>query len=1174
MKKPRCSLFILLCVLLLTLVVSGSFAAKSAMERQNNRAAVYVADYAFPDEYDYYLPSGSEARVSLDKTMAHPSAAGYKLGETHYEWQHNSSMGRQLEWGSDPACPWTLHADWMYLPSGVLVDRQILYNGWEGSAGAEIGIFDQFQGGGDYAGYPTLDVTADNRAVVGAHNDVGTTGKYVSTAWWQFGCNQSLFSYTVGIPDALDECGNTALDSPGDDDYVWPKIAIQDPPDGEQVLHICASVFGGGSGQQAFGYFQKVGDNSGGTWTFGCAIDTIGNGESYNLATGPDGEIGIAWQARLPDPLQAPCDTCSENATSGDIGEDRLNGDLYMQINRNYGRGIIGTPFQDDPGQPNPNYWENRVNITRHVGYEQTGRNGFRPYSDLSALFTLDGVFHVAYIGMVWEWPDFGTYRCRTFHWSEELGFDIDGIPNIRTVASAQWEVNICNPGAFNNNQAKMSISECDGKLYVMWVELNSPNTTGNENHDDCAFRAFEAGGGDFSGAANGDLFVSVSGDNGLTWDFPRGITDSYGGPTGNPNGACDPATTAGPCPSEHWPSMSSYGTNYAVSLPDPTNVVDIDENPPYSGSHFLDIAFLDDVDPGGAIMEQGDWYNIDFKWVRIPCVEPVSAPGFVMAPTIFDYPACIKHGEDSVLEIRVENTGNDIMTLEVTPEEDASAYSGWLAASGFPATVPSGLGNLVTGDITFNSGLVIDDLGTVIRVTGRVLFDHNAPGDVDTFFVEMIVADTCVLPQWDTVVTNCTELIVSTHGNAGKGGAPGGKHLDYFGDSPDNGEWLAEDAGATPNVYVYDASTIYGTVNDDDTMMYWGMFEMTIADTFAIQPQHDTTALGRVPAHFTETWADGFYTGLYTARDSALGFEAKWYANIDVAYSCGFVIKETKVYSLDGMAHDSVVLGEAIDWDIPSDSASSDNTSGIGDDLVPAVSNLMYQQGTEWEGFNDDDEDTDGGWDETERYGALYYLRGYQYDDEGKQTAIFENPDGMYTASNSKYVYPYDLGFHVDSLFKNHAQTGQNVSDSVDTDLHMGMTYLLKYNLGAEDTLYFYTAYLTTMNDLFPTATSRSSGPGAIAQDAWAFFDNYLRHEEGCCNLPGDANDDESVDISDLTYFVDYMFGGGPGPICPEEFDNDNNCSNDISDLTYYVDYMFGGGPDPMPCLTCPNLH
>lgn len=75
----------------------------------------------------------------------------------------------------------------------------------------------------------------------------------------------------------------------------------------------------------------------------------------------------------------------------------------------------------------------------------------------------------------------------------------------------------------------------------------------------------------------------------------------------------------------------------------------------------------------------------------------------------------------------------------------------------------------------------------------------------------------------------------------------------------------------------------------------------------------------------------------------------------------------------------------------------------------------------------------------------------------------------------------------------------------------------------------------------------------------------------DGCCVHPGDADKNGSVDISDLTYFVDYMFGTGSGPVCTEEFDNDGNCNQDISDLTYFVDYLFGGGPLPADCHMCP---
>ena len=47
-------------------------------------------------------------------------------------------------------------------------------------------------------------------------------------------------------------------------------------------------------------------------------------------------------------------------------------------------------------------------------------------------------------------------------------------------------------------------------------------------------------------------------------------------------------------------------------------------------------------------------------------------------------------------------------------------------------------------------------------------------------------------------------------------------------------------------------------------------------------------------------------------------------------------------------------------------------------------------------------------------------------------------------------------------------------------------------------------------------------------------------------------------------------MFNSGPPPICETEFDNNGDCNLGISDLTYFVDYMFGGGPPPIECYFC----
>ncbi|MDF1545881.1 MAG: hypothetical protein P1R58_12375 [bacterium] len=64
-----------------------------------------------------------------------------------------------------------------------------------------------------------------------------------------------------------------------------------------------------------------------------------------------------------------------------------------------------------------------------------------------------------------------------------------------------------------------------------------------------------------------------------------------------------------------------------------------------------------------------------------------------------------------------------------------------------------------------------------------------------------------------------------------------------------------------------------------------------------------------------------------------------------------------------------------------------------------------------------------------------------------------------------------------------------------------------------------------------------------------------------GDCNHSGDPN---PIDISDLTYFVDFMFAGGTEPVCLMEGDIDASGELDISDLTWLVDYMFLGGQAP----------
>lgn len=68
--------------------------------------------------------------------------------------------------------------------------------------------------------------------------------------------------------------------------------------------------------------------------------------------------------------------------------------------------------------------------------------------------------------------------------------------------------------------------------------------------------------------------------------------------------------------------------------------------------------------------------------------------------------------------------------------------------------------------------------------------------------------------------------------------------------------------------------------------------------------------------------------------------------------------------------------------------------------------------------------------------------------------------------------------------------------------------------------------------------------------------------------NVCGDLNCDANVDVADLTYFVQYLFGTNLEP-CDLNYANVNGKDNiDVSDLTYFISYMFSSGP-ALSCST-----
>lgn len=61
-----------------------------------------------------------------------------------------------------------------------------------------------------------------------------------------------------------------------------------------------------------------------------------------------------------------------------------------------------------------------------------------------------------------------------------------------------------------------------------------------------------------------------------------------------------------------------------------------------------------------------------------------------------------------------------------------------------------------------------------------------------------------------------------------------------------------------------------------------------------------------------------------------------------------------------------------------------------------------------------------------------------------------------------------------------------------------------------------------------------------------------------------GDVNQDGEVTIDDATFIQQYLWFGGPAPVCLDSADVNDDGAIGLSDQVYLYDWLFLGGPDP----------
>jgi len=399
-------------------------------------------------------------------------------------------------------------------------------------------------------------------------------------------------------------------------------------------------------------------------------------------------------------------------------------------------------------------------------------------------------------------------------------------------------------------------------------------------------------------------------------------------------------------------------------------------------------------------------------------------------------------------------------------------------------------------------------------------------------------VGDSCdyLYVVHDDVWTDCTVLRVGNNGNYGDVGNRdgGGKNLDYT--------WMGSDCDSDADVYLFDGCPVICYLDGTDTIAGHAIFGNRLFHLVD----------GGNPTVPTQTTADYqvYRSGTFTTFDFKVGMEQIWYAPLHPD-TCNFVIQEFKVYSFDGSSHSGMTIGQAIDWDIPSDDGSK-NAAGYD-----STYKLIYQRGVETDGSGCQSNDT--------RFGGIAWL-AWKLSSWQHTVTTQDQPHGAYSASNPDYLWP-NYGFVPSELYAMMHDSGYSIClDTVDQ--HVVMTFQADQTIPADDTLVFYSAMVTVRNGSIEDLRT------SVEKARESFF-MHIVDSSACCIARGNVDHITGpagpVDVADLTYLVEYLFQGGSVPPCQGEANVDAVTGVagpiDVADLTYLVAYLFQGGSPPPPC-------
>ncbi|MBK7142143.1 MAG: hypothetical protein IPH75_08690 [bacterium] len=522
----------------------------------------------------------------------------------------------------------------------------------------------------------------------------------------------------------------------------------------------------------------------------------------------------------------------------------------------------------------------------------------------------------------------------------------------------------------------------------------------------------------------------------------------------------------------------------------------------------------------------------------------------YPIRPAFIDYPEYTKPCIEKQYTVTIINR-DDLMfeVVAITVHEDSarpSAPDGWLDVSGTISEVPPHESLSVT--LRLNAGgIVCNPYPTVLY--GRLVFTVTQLGNTGDGVVEIrfTVADTIVLPQWDTVTTQCgIPLTIATNGNLGGDGI-GGANLNFPQPVPecDTGENNPGNAA----LYLYSGSPVILRNNGDVMGASWNIYDEDITSPHGFKPLFPSSNRG----YFSAARWQGYNTGTFCTSDSLVKLERTVWAPYGAtnADSCRFMIIRTRYWPYTiNQSVSNLAIGDAFDWDIPSDSGDFLNVA-----FTDPTRRLVGMRGF-------DAADT----------GAVCYPNSLRYGGAALlemhlKTYIAEtNLYAGYNARNDSFVYPQGT-FIPEQLWENMQSTGYSNEVQV-SDLHSVLVYKngaanQGWTLPANDTLTVYTAVAVVR----PTGGTVTQGLDSLKREidkASIWYRNVRTWAWpcGCCciGMRGNVNASttETPDLSDLSLMIAHLTSD-PRPALPNfaEADVNADCKIDLADLSCLIDKL-----------------